>query len=71
MKLLFFVSFFQVPNCEGRAGMAAILDKDNSLNLVTLAEGIQKKLPFFARPLFVRCLSHVEMTGKLGNLVEG
>lgn len=45
--------------------MAAILDKDDSLDLVKLAEGINKKLTFYSKPLFIRCLSHVEMTGKL------
>lgn len=44
--------------------MAAILDKDNTLDVTSLAEGLRKHLPAYARPLFVRTLSHVEMTGE-------
>lgn len=53
----------QVPGSEGRAGMAAILDKDDSLDLTSLAEGLRKHLPSYARPLFIRALNYVEMTG--------
>jgi len=54
-----------VPNSEGRAGMAAIVDKDNTLDVSTLSDGLQKALPSYARPLFIRKLNEVEMTGKL------
>ena len=57
--------FIQVPNSEGRAGMAAIVDKDNTLDVSTLSDGLQKALPSYARPLFIRKLNEVEMTGKL------
>lgn len=53
----------QVPGSEGRAGMAAILDKDNTMDLNKLAEGVKKALPSYARPLFIRILSKMEMTG--------
>lgn len=53
----------EVPGSEGRAGMAAIVDKENSINLSKLAEGIKKALPSYARPMFLRILSEVEMTG--------
>lgn len=53
----------EVPGSEGRAGMAAILDKDDSLDLTSLAEGLRKHLPSYARPLFIRALNYVEMTG--------
>ncbi|XP_015370399.1 PREDICTED: long-chain fatty acid transport protein 4-like [Diuraphis noxia] len=53
----------EVPNSEGRAGMAAIVDKDNTLDVSTLSDGLQKALPSYARPLFIRKLNEVEMTG--------
>lgn len=49
---------------EGRAGMTAILDQDDTLNLTTLADGMKKALPAYARPQFVRVLRKVDMTGK-------
>ncbi|VVC45602.1 AMP-binding, conserved site,AMP-dependent synthetase/ligase [Cinara cedri] len=53
----------EVPNSEGRAGMAAIVDKTNTLDIPSLSEGIQKALPNYARPLFIRKLNEVELTG--------
>lgn len=53
----------EVPGNEGKAGMAAIYDPDKSLNLNNLAEGVQKSLPKYARPLFVRVLAQLPMTG--------
>jgi len=54
-----------VPNSEGRAGMAAIVDKENTLDIVSVSEGLQKALPSYARPLFIRRLTEVELTGKI------
>lgn len=53
-----------MPNVEGRAGMAAIVDTDNSLDLATFVKGLQANLPLYACPLFVRVLSQLQMTGK-------
>lgn len=53
----------QIPNLEGRAGMAAILDVDNTVDLEELAAGLNKLLPSYARPQFVRLLNKVDMTG--------
>lgn len=53
-----------MPNSEGRAGMAAIVDKDNTLDMNAVSEGLQKALPNYARPLFIRKLNEVELTGK-------
>ncbi|XP_058825807.1 long-chain fatty acid transport protein 4 isoform X2 [Topomyia yanbarensis] len=52
-----------VPNMEGRAGMAAILDPDRQVDLVKLAQTLKESLPSYARPLFVRLLTKVDMTG--------
>lgn len=43
--------------------MAAISDKDNTLDLTRLANGLRKELPVYARPLFIRAVRDVEMTG--------
>lgn len=43
--------------------MAAIVDMDGSLDLTTLAEGVRKSLPAYARPLFLRILRDVPLTG--------
>ena len=53
----------QVPGSEGRAGMAAILDPEGSLDLVSLAQGMAKVLPTYARPLFIRIVKAIDMTG--------
>ncbi|KAL4219699.1 hypothetical protein ACF0H5_022269 [Mactra antiquata] len=46
----------EVPGSEGRAGMAAIVDPDNQINLVELNAALQKSLPSYSRPLFIRLM---------------
>lgn len=53
----------EVPGTEGRAGMAAIIDRDDTLNLEQLYDGMTKSLASYARPLFIRTVKQVEMTG--------
>ncbi|XP_043252621.1 long-chain fatty acid transport protein 4 [Colletes gigas] len=53
----------EVPKVEGKAGMAAIYDPNNTLNIKEMADGVKKSLPAYARPLFVRVLSELPMTG--------
>uniref|UniRef100_A0A8D9EG90 Very long-chain fatty acid transport protein n=1 Tax=Cacopsylla melanoneura TaxID=428564 RepID=A0A8D9EG90_9HEMI len=53
----------EIPNVEGKAGMAAIVDIENTLDLKQLISGMQKTLPSYARPLFIRTIKEVEMTG--------
>lgn len=43
--------------------MAAVLDPEEKVNLANLAEGVKKALPFYARPIFIRILKQVDMTG--------
>lgn len=43
--------------------MAAIVDESCDLDLSSLAAGVKKTLPSYARPVFVRILQKVEMTG--------
>ncbi|KAJ4449471.1 hypothetical protein ANN_00870 [Periplaneta americana] len=53
----------EVRGMEGRAGMAAIVDQDDTLDLKTLAEGVTKALPSYARPQFIRIMRKVDLTG--------
>lgn len=53
----------EVPNMEGRAGMAAILDPERQVDLLKLAQTLKETLPSYARPLFIRLLTKVDMTG--------
>jgi solute carrier family 27 (fatty acid transporter), member 1/4 len=53
----------KVPNTEGKAGMAAIVDTENKINLNDLASGIKAHLPAYARPIFIRILPEMPMTG--------
>ncbi|XP_037033095.1 long-chain fatty acid transport protein 4 [Bradysia coprophila] len=53
----------EIPNLEGRAGMAAILDAEKTVDLTDLADGLKKVLPSYARPQFIRLLTKVDMTG--------
>lgn len=52
----------QVPGTDGRAGMASIV-ADGSLDLDKLRGHIEKELPEYARPLFIRVSPEIEVTG--------
>ena len=54
-------SFF--TGSEGRAGMAAIVGTEASVDLANLAKKLFLSLPAYAVPLFVRLLPEVELTG--------
>jgi fatty-acyl-CoA synthase len=51
-----------VPDNEGRAGMAAIATTDDFC-FTTLAEHVNRYLPSYARPQFVRVCRALELTG--------
>nr|CAD7601785.1 unnamed protein product [Timema genevievae] len=53
----------EIPNIEGKAGMAAIVDEEGTLNISSLADGLRKQLPPYARPLFLRVLATLPITG--------
>lgn len=53
----------EVPGIEGRAGMCGLVDKDGTLDLNDLAKKIAKDLPTYARPVFLRIMPELEMTG--------
>ena len=54
----------RVPGTEGRAGMAAVVDPDNSgIDLNALAQGLREQLPHYAHPIFLRIVDSVAVTG--------
>lgn len=53
----------EVPGNEGKAGMVAIYDPENSLDLKGLVAKLKKVLPNYAIPRFIRILSELPMTG--------
>jgi solute carrier family 27 fatty acid transporter 1/4 len=53
----------EIPNVEGRAGMAAITDPERTLDLKALGDNLRKSLPSYARPQFLRILEKIDMTG--------
>ncbi len=55
----------QIPGTDGRAGMVSINLKENetSLDLNAFADYVNRELPPFSRPVFVRVQSQIEVTG--------
>ena len=51
----------QVPGRDGRAGMAVIVAADN-FNLAAFREHLAKRLPDYARPVFLRTRQSIEVT---------
>lgn len=47
--------------------MVAIADPENEININNLAKGIDENLPVYARPLFLRIVPQLELTGKIVN----
>ncbi|XP_075857632.1 long-chain fatty acid transport protein 1 isoform X1 [Microcebus murinus] len=52
-----------VPGVEGKAGMAAIADPRGQLDPNAMYQELQKVLPPYARPIFLRLLPQVDTTG--------
>ena len=50
---------------EGRAGMAAIVDTANTIDLKQFSRNLQLRLPTYARPIFLRLLDKLDLTGQL------
>lgn len=50
---------------EGKAGMAAIADPSHSSDLEKFVKDMEKALPPYARPVFLRFLPEVNKTGKI------
>ena len=50
-----------VPGTEGAAGMAALV-ADGALDLARIAQHLARRLPAYARPLFLRIKDRIEVT---------
>lgn len=53
----------EIPGTEGRAGMAAIPDPERGVDLTKLYAGMVDKLPSYARPIFLRFVEEIDVTG--------
>lgn len=53
----------EVPGTEGRAGMAAVASPAGSCDLEHLAQLLEKELPLYARPIFMRLMPELHKTG--------
>jgi len=53
----------EIPGTEGRAGMAAIPDPEKRVDLASLYAGMVDKLPSYARPIFLRFVQEIDVTG--------
>ena len=51
-----------VPGTDGRAGMAALVTGEG-FDLAALCRALQERLPAYARPLFLRIVAAIELTG--------
>ena len=51
-----------VPGADGRAGMAALV-VDEQFDLSTFRQHLDARLPDYARPLFLRIVASIEITG--------
>ncbi len=53
-----------IPGTEGKAGMAAIFDPDDKVDMTELSDELKTALPAYARPIFIRKLkTSVQTTG--------
>lgn len=59
-----FSLLFCLSGTEGKAGMAAIADPENSCDLESFASQLKKALPLYAQPVFLRFLQEVSKTSE-------
>jgi len=52
-----------IPGTDGKAGMATVEDEGDQLDLSEFYLGAAKVLPSYARPIFVRIVKKIDMTG--------
>ena len=53
----------EIPGAEGRAGMAAIHDPEGEVDIKEFGNAVKEQLPSFARPIFVRLVKKLDITG--------
>ena len=54
----------EVPGVEGRAGMAAIVEPSEGLDLKSFLSAIKNQLPSYATPIFLRFVQNLDITGE-------
>ena len=59
-----FLCVFPASGAEGKGGMAAIADPSHTCDLEKFGKDMEKVLPPYARPVFLRLLAQVDKTGK-------
>ena len=60
-----------IPGADGRAGMAAlVLEEGEQFDLGSISEHVKRALPPYARPVFLRVLQEMQVTGTY-KLVKG
>ncbi|KAL7031358.1 hypothetical protein ACKWTF_006975 [Chironomus riparius] len=52
-----------IPGADGKAGMATIADADHKVDLDNLANELKESLPAYARPIFIRLGTNLDITG--------
>lgn len=57
--------YCNLPGVEGKAGMAAIADTNGRFDCNDFLQKIQRALPPYARPVFLRISPQVDTTGRL------
>lgn len=65
MHIILPLNHVQIPGADGRAGMATIVDDDNSLDLKQVANSLNESLPAYAQPVFLRIAKKIDMTSKI------
>jgi len=68
MHIILPLKHVQIPGADGRAGMATIVDVDNSLDLTHVAKSLSESLPPYAQPVFLRIAKKIDMTSKTKTL---
>ncbi|RWS26536.1 Long-chain fatty acid transport protein 1-like protein, partial [Leptotrombidium deliense] len=53
----------EVANCEGRAGMAVIMDSECNIDVNDLLLKLKQCLPTYSIPIFIRLVKKIETTG--------
>lgn len=58
------ISFFQIPGTDGKAGMATIVDANDTLDVSDLGKALSADLPHYALPIFLRVAKKIDMTSE-------
>lgn len=53
----------ELPGTDGRAGMAALVPQSDDVDFTTLSELVNRELASYARPVFIRIQTGLDLTG--------